>query len=94
MPSETHINVTVDFSKWFKGRYDLRIPVYQPIKQLLANLAETLNLDITKESLFVVKVPSKEILLTDDDRLVDYPVANGDILLVYPALTGSKALTD
>lgn len=82
MPKDAHINVTVDFSKWYKGRYDLRIPVHQPIKQLLANLVETLNLDLEKESLFTVKVPAKEMILTDDDRLADYPVGNGDILLI------------
>jgi len=82
MPRETHVNVTVDFSKWSKGRYDVRIPAHQPIKQLLVNLIETLNLEITKVSLFVIKVPDKELLLTDDDRLVDYPVTNGDIILV------------
>lgn len=82
MPKDTHINVTVDFREWGKGSYDLRIPVHQPVKQLLANLVEALNLAITKESLFTIKVPTKEILLTDDDRLIDYPIANGDILLV------------
>ena len=82
MPSETHINVTIDFSKWSYDRYDLRIPVHQPIKQLLANLVETLNLDVSEARLFAIKVPSKELLLTDDDRIADYAVANGDILIV------------
>lgn len=82
MPVDTHVNVTVDFSKWEKGQYDVRIPVHQPIKLLLVNLAETLNLELTDASLFAVKIPQKELLLTDDDRLIDYPVANGDILLV------------
>ncbi|PKR82669.1 EsaB/YukD family protein [Heyndrickxia camelliae] len=82
MPSETHINVTIDFSKWSYDCYDLRIPVHQPIKQLLANLVETLNLDISEAQLFAIKVPSKELLLTDDDRIADYAVANGDILIV------------
>ncbi|MED3653954.1 EsaB/YukD family protein [Heyndrickxia sporothermodurans] len=82
MPSETHINVTVDFSKWNKGRYDIRIPVHQPIKQLLANVVESLNIDIKKASLFAIKVPAKRLLLTDDDRLINHPVTNGDILLV------------
>lgn len=82
MPVDTHVNVTVDFSKWQKGQYDVRIPVHQSIKLLLVNLAETLNLELTDVSLFAVKIPQKELLLTDDDRLVDYPVANGDILLV------------
>ncbi|WP_147536202.1 EsaB/YukD family protein [Bacillus marasmi] len=82
MSKDTHINVTVDFSEWSKGSYDLRIPVHQPVKQLLVNLVESLQLDIKKESLFTIKIPAKELLLTDDDRLIDYPVANGDVLLV------------
>ncbi len=82
MPSASHVNVTVDFSKWGKGRYDVRIPVHQPLKLLLLNLAETLNFDISKASSFAVKLPHKGLLLTDDDRLTDYPVTNGDILLV------------
>ncbi|NMD71574.1 hypothetical protein HHO41_14825 [Bacillus sp. DNRA2] len=82
MPKDTHINVTVDFREWGKGSYDLRIPVHQPVKQLLRNLVEALNLEMTKEDLFTIKIPAKGILLTDDDRLIDYPVANGDVLLV------------
>lgn len=79
---KTHINVTIDFSKKQKEKYDLRIPVHQPIQKLLVNLVETLDLDIQESSLFAVKVPAKGILLADDDRLSDYPVASGDILLV------------
>ncbi|WP_026565215.1 EsaB/YukD family protein [Bacillus sp. UNC41MFS5] len=82
MPSQTHINVTVDFSRWGKGQYDVRIPAHQPIKQLLVNLAESLYLDIPKAPLFAVKLSNKELLLADDDRLIDYPITNGDLLLV------------
>ncbi|WP_286230484.1 EsaB/YukD family protein [Neobacillus mesonae] len=78
----THINVTVDYGQWDQGQYDVRIPVHQPIKQLLGNLVEALGLDVSKASLFAIKIPAKELLLTDDDRLADYPVTNGDILLV------------
>lgn len=82
MSKDTHINVTVDFKMKHKGQYDVRIPVHQPVKRLLVNLAEALDLDIEKVSLFAVKVPAKGILLADDDRLSDYPVANGDLLVV------------
>ena len=82
MPSGTHINVTVDFSRHGYSRYDLRIPVPQPVKPLLVNLVQTLNLNIDMASLFAVKVPAKELLLTDDDCLADYAVTSGDILLV------------
>jgi uncharacterized ubiquitin-like protein YukD len=88
MPKETHINVTVDFRIKHKGQYDVRIPVHQSIKKLLVNLAETLDLNVDKASLFAIKVPAKGILLTDDDRLSDYPVANGDILVVLSRING------
>ena len=35
MAIQTHINVTVDFSKWNRNTYDLRIPNHQSIKYLL-----------------------------------------------------------
>ncbi len=35
MAIQTHINVTVDFSKWNGNTYDLRIPNHQSIKYLL-----------------------------------------------------------
>jgi uncharacterized ubiquitin-like protein YukD len=44
MAVQTHINITIDFSKWDGRVYDLRIPTHQPVKQLLLNIAETLKL--------------------------------------------------
>ncbi|MFB5198011.1 EsaB/YukD family protein [Neobacillus sp. KR4-4] len=82
MSSQTHVNVTVDFSRWGQGQYDVRIPAHQPMKQLLVNLAESLKLDLARAPLFAVKLSNKELLLADDDRLIDYPVTNGDLLLV------------
>lgn len=82
MSTGTHINVTIDFSNWGDGPYDLRIPVHQPVKPLLLNLAETLNIDITNKAFFALKVPTKDLLLSDDDSMLDYPVTDGDILIV------------
>lgn len=82
MFNNTHINVTINFSNWDGPEYDLRIPVHQPVKQLLLNLVETLKLDLTKVSLCAIKIPTKDLLLTDDDRLIDYQVSDGDILIV------------
>lgn len=82
MFNNTHINVTINFSNWDGPEYDLRIPVHQPVKQLLLNLVETLKIDLMKVSLFAIKIPTKDLLLTDDDRLIDYQVTDGDILIV------------
>lgn len=83
MGENTHINVTIDFVNWNDHTYDLRIPTYQTVKQLLLNLRETLNLVMPNESLFRLKITTKDLLLVDDDFLLDYPVADGDIIIVY-----------
>ncbi|MGE6599713.1 EsaB/YukD family protein [Bacillus proteolyticus] len=82
MAGQTYINVTIDFSKWDSRLYDLRIPTHQPVKQLLMNIAEALKLDVIEVSRCAIKVVNKELLLTDDDRLIDYQVTDGDILKV------------
>lgn len=82
MTDNTHINVTINFNNWGASEYDLRIPVHQPIKQLLLNLVGTLKIDRTKVTHFAVKIRTKDLLLTDDDRLIDYQVTDGDILMV------------
>lgn len=83
MKANTHINVTIDFNNWNGGIYDLRIPIHQTIKQLFLNLQETLKIAMPHEHLFIVKITTKHLLLADEDILWDYPVANGDILVVY-----------
>lgn len=82
MKPNTHINITIDFQNWDDGMYDLRIPIHQTIKQLLLNLQETLKVVMPNEHLFIVKITTKQLLLADEDLLSDYPVADGDILVV------------
>ncbi|CAG9614494.1 Type VII secretion system accessory factor EsaB [Bacillus rhizoplanae] len=82
MAVQTHINVSVDFSKWNGETYDLRIPNHQSIKYLLKNLIETLKIQTHDGSHYVIKVVNKSLLLTDNDRLIDYEVTDGDILQV------------
>lgn len=82
MAIQTHINVTVDFSHWGAGDYDLRIPLHQPIKALLINLAETLKMEYYDISMCSIKVTNKAILLSDNDKLTDYPVTDGDRLKI------------
>lgn len=83
MSSKTHVNVTLDFQHWGESEYDLRIPVHQPIKQLLLNVADTLQLNLVQSIPYVVKVPTKNLLLADDDKLIDFKVTDGDRLVVY-----------
>lgn len=82
MATKTHIDVTIDFSNWGHHRYDLRIPTQLSVKLLLLNLMETLKIERTEESLCAMKITTKDLLLTDEDRLIDYPVSDGDILEV------------
>ncbi|HEL6628233.1 TPA: hypothetical protein UPF69_002110, partial [Listeria monocytogenes] len=55
MAKNTHMNVTVDFTNWGASKYDLRIPVHQPIKALIINLAETLKIDYKDLSKCTIK---------------------------------------
>jgi uncharacterized ubiquitin-like protein YukD len=82
MTRDTHINVTVDFSKRIPNgkQYDLRIPVQLTVKQLLQYIMDTLNVDYSSNSRCVVKVLTKNLLITDDDYLTDFPVTDGDVL--------------
>lgn len=82
MANNTHVNVTVDFSEWGKNTYDLRIPLQISVKQLLLNLMETLKIEQRDGSLSALKITTKDILVTDEDSLMDYPITNGDILKV------------
>lgn len=82
MVQQGHINVTIDFQHWDAAAYDLRIPVHQPVKQLLINLCDTLNINREISDHFAVKVTTKNLLLVDDDVLTDYPVTDGDVLVV------------
>ncbi|COE76886.1 MULTISPECIES: EsaB/YukD family protein [Bacillus cereus group] len=82
MTIQTHINVTVDFNKWNGNTYDLRIPNHQSIKYLLKNLLDTLKIDNHEGAHFVMKVKNKSIVLTDNDRLIDHQITDGDILQV------------
>ncbi len=79
----THIDVTIDFTLVNNGgKYDLRIPTYISVKQLLLDIVETLKLNDLAESRCAIKVITKNLLLADDDLLADYPVTSGDILTV------------
>ncbi|EUJ43747.1 EsaB/YukD family protein [Paenilisteria rocourtiae] len=80
MAQDTHINVTINFTKWGGRVHDLRIPKHQPVKALLLNLVETLKLSQPNMSHCAIKVANKELLLTDDDKLTDFQITDGDII--------------
>ncbi|EIT83773.1 YukD [Fictibacillus macauensis ZFHKF-1] len=85
MATQSHINVTVDFSLCQDGAYDVRIPIGQPVKQLIGNIIDALKLDVRKEELFAMQVPLKQLILADDDRIAAFPITNGDVLVVLPS---------
>lgn len=82
MGKQGHINVTFDFNNWDDTAYDLRIPVHQPLKQLLMNVSNTLKIDLKNNGKFAVKVTTKNLLLADDDLLMNFPITDGDVLVV------------
>lgn len=80
--NHTHINVSIDFTNWGDAVYDLRIPIQLTVKQLLLELEKTLGLNMSEHALFAIKVTTKQLLLADDDYVMDFPVTDGDYLII------------
>ena len=68
-----HVKVTFDFTNYNYGTYDLAVPAYLPIKNLIALVLDSLDISI-------FEVMTKGQLLVENDRLIDYQIADGDIL--------------
>ena len=52
------------------------------VKQLLLDLVKTLDLNMPEQALFAIKVTTKQLLIADDDYVIDYPITDGDYLVV------------
>lgn len=76
-----HKQVTVDFSNYSKGSYDLALPIYLPLRILIPLVVESLDLDV-RYMKTQAKVMTKHQLLLENDCLADYQVADGDILKI------------
>ncbi|AIF66169.1 EsaB/YukD family protein [Terribacillus saccharophilus] len=83
MANTKHINVTMDLQS-VSGEgsvYDLRIPTQLTVKQLLHHVMDTLHIETTHIH-STIKIVTKHLVLADDDYLRDYPVTDGDVLVV------------
>ncbi|UXV36266.1 type VII secretion protein EsaB [Staphylococcus sp. IVB6181] len=76
-----HKSVTLDFTNYKAGTYDLSVPVHLPINTLIPLIIDSLDLRNVKR-LIQVKELTKSKLLTEGDCLVDFHIADGDILKV------------
>lgn len=74
-----HKKVTVDLSKYNKGQYDLAVPIYLPLKSLIPLIIESLDIELNSQP-NKIKITTKNHLLTEYDRLIDFQIADGDIL--------------
>lgn len=74
-----HKKVTFDFTNYDYGTYDLAVPIYMPMKVLLPLVLESLDIHLSDIS-NQIKVMTKHQLLVENDRLIDYQIADGDIL--------------
>ncbi|MCE3392697.1 EsaB/YukD family protein, partial [Staphylococcus aureus] len=55
------------------------VPAYLPIKNLIALVLDSLDISIFDVNT-QIKVMTKGQLLVENDRLIDYQIADGDIL--------------
>ncbi|EUQ80953.1 TPA: type VII secretion protein EsaB [Staphylococcus aureus] len=74
-----HVKVTFDFTNYNYGTYDLAVPAYLLIKNLIALVLDSLDISIFDVNT-QIKVMTKGQLLVENDRLIDYQIADGDIL--------------
>lgn len=72
----SHINVTVKVTVT-QQQSDMRIPTAITVRQLVEELLAIFNITV-KPASYRIKVCNKQLLLTDLDRLEDYPITDGD----------------
>ena len=83
MANTKHINVTMDLQSVIgEGSvHDLRIPTQLTVKQLLHHVMDILHIE-SNHIHSTIKIVTKHLVLADDDYLRDYPVTDGDVLVV------------
>lgn len=83
MANDTHMDVTLDFQYKLMGggSYDLRIPKHITVKQLIPMVMEILHIE-QADTQAAIKITTKKLVLSDDDYLADYPITDGDILVI------------
>ena len=74
-----HKKVTFDFTNYNYGTYDLAVPIHMSMKALLPLVLESLDIHLSDIS-NQIKVITKNQLLVENDRLIDYQITDGDIL--------------
>lgn len=76
-----HKKVTFDFTNYKAGTFDLSVPVHLPMKTLIPLIIDSLDLRNVNQPI-QVKEMTKSQLLTEGDCLMDFQIADGDILKV------------
>ncbi|MCG2500627.1 type VII secretion protein EsaB [Staphylococcus epidermidis] len=74
-----HKKVTFDFTNYNYETYDLAVPIHMSMKALLPLVLESLDIHLSDIS-NQIKVITKNQLLVENDRLIDYQITDGDIL--------------
>lgn len=78
MMKNTHINITLDMEGQSR---DLRLPVKITVKQLITELDHIFNVRKNRQK-YQLKVTNKGILLGENDLLSQYPITNGDRIMI------------
>lgn len=72
------INITVHYGH--EQAADLRIPINVSVNQLIQAVTEALDIQADYTDSFQIRVTDKQLLLSDNQRVSDYPITNGDII--------------
>ncbi|KRN54847.1 hypothetical protein IV74_GL002438 [Carnobacterium divergens DSM 20623] len=83
MDQKYHINITICYQDHPEKEYDLRVSTHQTVKKFILDLDETLHIVRQKATTFQLKVENKGLLLSDNQRIHDFPVTTGDKIFIY-----------
>ncbi|MGY3777379.1 EsaB/YukD family protein [Isobaculum melis] len=85
MSAENHINITLYYRENPAQQYDLRVPIHQTVKYFIDEMDNTLH--VTRKSqakgIYQLKVLNKGLVLTDNQKMNDYPITTGDQIEIY-----------
>ncbi len=72
----THLNVTIIINDY---AYDMRIPINQSVKDLMLEIFDVNQINISKKN-YHIKIMNKDIVILENEMLSSYPLSNGDVI--------------
>ncbi|MBA4536976.1 ubiquitin [Bacillus aquiflavi] len=73
-----YIEVTVDLKHYKNETFDLRLSNYHSVKKVIDIVWQAKTISEPPREGYWVRIPNKQIVLSGNDKLVDYGITTGD----------------